>query len=127
MFKSRPPHTNKMARKNLQLGKLIDDLNRLGTKEKVSCWKRIASDLNKPTRRMAKVNLYKIEKVAKDSETVVVPGKVLANGELNKKVTVAAYQFSEVAKEKIQKKAKWVSIREVMKSNPKGKKVRIMR
>ncbi len=116
----------KTVRKNVQLAKLIDDLNRLGTKEKINLWKRIANDLAKPTRQMIKVNLYKINKYARKEETIIIPGKVLAVGELDKKITIAAYKFSDVAKEKIQKQGKLITIRELMNSNPKGKKVRIL-
>ncbi|MFH1456199.1 MAG: 50S ribosomal protein L18e [archaeon] len=115
-----------MANKNVQKAKLIEDLRRLGTKEKVAFWKRIANDLSKPTRNEIKVNLHKINKLAKKDEIIVVPGKVLATGDLDKKVTVAAYTFSDVAKLKIQKSGKFMNLRELMKINPKAKKVRIL-
>lgn len=70
--------------------------------------------------------MSKVQKVAKDNETLLVPGKVLSSGELTKKVTLAAWQFSEQAKEKINKVGKAVSIQDLMKSNPKGKSVRIL-
>ena len=47
-------------------------------------------------------------------------------GDLTKKITVAAYQFSESAEEKINKVGKAISIRELMKENPKGKRIRII-
>ncbi len=49
------------------------------------------------------VNVGKIEKYAKEGETVIVPGKVLGDGELRKKVTVVAKGFSKKAREKIEK------------------------
>jgi len=55
-----------------------------------------------------------------------VPGKVLGTGELNKKITVAAYTFSEQAVQKINAKGKCLSIKELVEKNPKGNKVRIM-
>ena len=108
---------------NLELKNLIKALRKLSTKEKVNLWKRIASDLEKPTRQRRKVNIYKIDKYTREGEIAIVPGKVLSLGELNKKITVAAYQFSDAAKNKIEKA---ISIQELMKSNPKGKKVRII-
>ena len=71
-------------------------------------------------------NIYKINKTTRDGETAIVPGKVLSEGELTKKITVAAWQFSEKAKEKINKVGKAVSIKELIKKNPKGSKVRII-
>ena len=63
---------------------------------------------------------------SKEGEFIVVPGKILSQGDLNKKVTVAAYRFSEKAKEKINKLGKAILIQQLMKDNPKGKKVRIL-
>ncbi|MBS3168366.1 50S ribosomal protein L18e [Candidatus Woesearchaeota archaeon] len=111
---------------NLALKKLIADLKSLGTKENVPLWKRVANDLEKSTRQRRDVNVYKIDKYTKEGEIAIVPGKVLSEGELTKKITVASYKFSESAKEKINKTGKAISIRELMNTNPKGKKVRIL-
>jgi len=115
--------TKRTGPTNLELQNLIKSLKKLSTKEEVNIWKRIAKDLEKPTRQRRKVNLYKIDKHTREGEIAIVPGKVLSLGELNKKITVAAYQFSDAAKKKIEKS---ISITELMKSNPKGKKVRII-
>lgn len=111
---------------SLELQTLIRELRKLGSKEKSALWKRIASDLERPTRIRRKVNLYKIEKVLRNDETAVVPGKVLSLGEYSKKNNIAAYQFSDGAREKINKTGKAISIHQLMKENPKGKKVRIV-
>lgn len=105
---------------------LIKDLRDLSRKEKVKIWKRIADDLNKPTRQRRESNLRKINLHCKDNETIIVPGKVLGDGELKKKVNVAAWSFSGKAKEVINKTGKTMTIRQLMKDNPKGKKVRII-
>lgn len=90
-------------------------------------WRRVVNDLKKPTRQRRIVNLYKIEKFAKDGETILVPGKVLSVGSLSKKVDVAAINFSVDAKKKIEEvKGKALSIKELFKQNPEGKKVRIL-
>lgn len=109
---------------NLELVKLIDELREKAAKEKVKIWKKVADDLSYSTRRRREVNLDKINMHAKDKETVVVPGKVLGNGHLSKHVTVAAWQFSQAAREKLGEKA--ISIHELIKSNHKGKGVRIL-
>lgn len=116
----------KMAKTNVYLVNLIKDLEQISNKEKVNLWKRIANDLNKPTRRRRVVNLSKIERYAKDNETIVVPGKVLASGDLNRKLTIAAYQFSEQAREKINRNGTALTIRELLAKNPKGRKTRIL-
>ena len=38
-----------------------------------------------------------------ENETVVIPGKVLSNGNLDPKVVVAALKFSETAKAELKK------------------------
>ena len=90
-------------------------------------WRRVIKDLNKPTRQRREVNIYKINKCARDGEIILVPGKVLSVGEIDKKVEVAAMNFSEEAKRKIiQDKGKVMTISELLKNNPEGKKVRIL-
>jgi len=105
------------------LKELIIDLK----KTDVAIWKRIAKDLEKPTRIRREANLYKIDKFARKDESVVVPGKVLSIGEISKPITIAAFRFSDEAKRKISdKKGKAISIAELLKTNPKGSKVRII-
>ena len=110
--------------KNQELQTLIDDLNQLSIKEKANIWKRVAKDLNKPSRIRREVNLTRIERNIKEGEIALIPGKVLSQGEMNKKSEVAAYSFSKIAEEKLQNKA--ITIRELMEKNPKGNKVRII-
>lgn len=110
----------------LELQNLIKELKELYLKNKVKLWKRIAYELEKPTRKRRIANLYKINKYTKQGETALVPGKVLNLGNLDKKLTVAAYQFSAQAREKINKVGKAITIRELIKNNPEGKKVRII-
>jgi large subunit ribosomal protein L18e len=112
---------------NQQLQTLIFELKRKSVDEKVNLWKRIADDLERPTRIRRVVNLSKISRYLNDDEIALVPGKVLGGGDLEKKVTVAAFTFSKQAVDKIkQKNGKTMNISELMKSNPKGSKVRII-
>ena len=110
----------------LELQQLIIALRELSSKQKVPLWKRVADDLGKPTRKRREVNLYQLDKSVREHETAVVPGKVLSIGDFNKKITVAAYQFSAAAKAKISKTGKAISIHELMIKNPAGKNVRII-
>jgi len=64
----------------------------------------IASLLSLPARKQVKKNLYEIDKDAKDKGTVIVPGKVLGKGELNKKIKIVALSYSSSALEKLNKK-----------------------
>ncbi len=105
---------------NIHLRKLIADLN----KQKVPMWKAVAKELAKPIRIRREVNLSKINRYTKDKDTVVVPGKVLSGGELDHKVTIAAWQFSDAAFEKVKKSgSEAISIPELVKKKAKGVKI----
>ncbi len=116
--------TNK--KQNQQLSTLIQELKKLAIEKNVNLWKRIATELEKPTRQRRIVNVYKINKYSKENETIIVPGKVLGMGGLDHKVEVAALSFSEEANNKISKSGKTMTINELMKKNPEAKGVRIV-
>lgn len=111
---------------NPELQKLINDVKETAKSSNINLWKRIAYELEKPTRRRRSVNIYRINKHTREGETAIVPGKVLSMGEMTKKLTVAAYQFSREAEEKINKIGKAITIKELIKKNPQGKKIRII-
>ena len=113
--------------KNEQLETLIVELKKASIEKDVSLWKRLATDLEKPSRLMPEVNLSRIDRYARDGETVVVAGKILSMGDLSKKITVAAYRFSGKSVEKITAAGgSIISIEELLKKNPKGSKVRVL-
>ncbi len=117
--------TKRTGPTNYELQQLIAELEPHAKKSDL--WRRISDDLQKPTRARRTVNVYKINECALDGETVIVPGKVLATGDITKKVDVAAFTFSSEAKKKItDAKGKVLSITELLKQNPQGKKVRIL-
>ncbi len=111
---------------NFFLRKLIRDLKKLSNKENAKIWKEIAYYLELPRRKRVKVNIGKIEKLAKEGETIIIPGKLLGGGLLNKKVTVVYYNASKSAIKKLEKAgAKGMTIEEFIKENPKGSNTRI--
>ncbi|MBU1198772.1 MAG: 50S ribosomal protein L18e [Nanoarchaeota archaeon] len=116
----------KKINKNEQLMELLQLLKKTAIENNAPVWKRVADDLEKPTRRRRVVNIYKIEKYTKDNDIVVVPGKVLGTGELNKKLIVAAYTFSEDAHKKISEKGSAISIKDLIARNPQGKKIKLL-
>ncbi|MFH1650014.1 MAG: 50S ribosomal protein L18e [Candidatus Woesearchaeota archaeon] len=105
---------------------LIQELKKASIEQDVKLWKAVAVELERPTRLHRSVNVFKIDANAHDGETVLVPGKVLSMGALNKKLTVAAYKFSAEAQKKINQNGKAVTIQELLKENPKGQNVRII-
>ena len=120
-----------MAKKNdktnPQLKDLIQNLKKHASENDAQIWKDIAFRLEKPLKNWPVVNLSKISRYTNEKETALIPGKVLSDGELTKKVTIAAWSFSEKSKEKIKKAGgKTITIDELMKNNPKGKDIRIL-
>ncbi len=110
---------------NFQLQQLLLELENRSLESKF--WKRVLTDIKKPARQRRTVNLYKIDQYAQAGETVLVPGKVLSLGEITKKIDVAAVNFSEEAKRKIeQAQGKAFTIQELIQHNPQGKNVRIL-
>lgn len=113
--------TNKTTNQNMR--ELIQAIKEHAGKENSKFWKKIAIELEKPNRRRRQVNMSKFNKVTKDKETIIVPGKVIGDCDLNHELTVAAFQFSKSAKEKIKNT---ITIKKLLKTNPKGKDVRII-
>ena len=106
---------------------LVSELKKLSNKEKVAIWKDVASRLSRPTRIRAEVNVNHAEANLRKDEIALVPGKLLATGDVTKPITVAALNASASAKEKIKAaKGHFLTIQELMVKNPKGKKVRIL-
>lgn len=112
---------------NEELRNLVLELKKASATQKVGLWRRIAYDLERPSRKRRVVNLSRIEKNANKNELIVVPGKVLGAGEIKKSVIVAAWQFSQQAREKIiQANGECMSIQELLAKKPKLSEVRII-
>jgi len=91
-------------------------------------WLPVAEVLSFPRRKRIEMNLNEINKNSKEGETVLVPGKVLSQGELDKKIKIAALNFSEKAKEKIIKAgASSLSILELIEKNPGAEGVKVLK
>jgi len=113
---------------NIVVRKLIDDILEKGYKENIRFLINLAKQLKTPTRRKIEANLGKLQRLCKDGETIVIPGKLLSYGELNKKLTIACLSYSKTAREKAEKSgSKIISIEELIKQNPTGKNVRLIK
>lgn len=99
----------------------------LNTKKK-SKWQEVAGVLASPRRNKFVLNLDEINEKAKEGEKVIIPGKVLGQGELKKKIKVVALAFSKSAEEKLNKgKTEFSTIKEEIKSNPDAKNLKVIR
>jgi len=108
--------------------------------KKNSSWLEVANLLSGPRSKRRNVNLNKISESSKAGEIIVVPGKVLSQGEINalegipkghdasKKMKIVALNFSEKAREKLLKADYDIkTILEEIKSNPSGKDIKILK
>jgi large subunit ribosomal protein L18e len=113
-----------MATDNKRLQETIGQLKKKSIDDNTKIWKSIAVDLERPTRIRRVVNLSRINRYTKENDSVIVPGKVLAAGEINHRIIIAALKFSEQAKQKIiEKKGQCLSLPEMMQKNPKGLRI----
>ncbi len=71
--------------------------------------------------------MSRLNRFTKEGENVIVPGKVLGAGGLDHALVVAAFAFSESARQQIENaKGKCLTIDEIVKQNPAGKNLRII-
>jgi len=116
-----------MSKTNPRLNSLIADLKSAARSSDGDVWSDVADRLEKPRRTHAEINLGRIERYAQEDETVVVPGKVLGSGVLQKEVTVAAVDFSGTAQTKIDQVGETMNLEQALEQNPDGQNVRVIR
>ncbi len=100
---------------------IIKKLEEIGRKKKIKLWKDIAKRLQKPTRQKPRVNLDKIDKLAKKNKDkyLLIYGKILGRGDLEESPKVIYIEISEKAKEKIkEKKGELIFITEALNIKP---------
>jgi large subunit ribosomal protein L18e len=106
---------------------MIEDIRNRGYRENVPFLIKLADEMEKPRRSKAEVDLSKLNRVCKENELVVIPGKLLSSGILKKPLRVAAASFSMTAVQKVQEAGgKVLTIEELIKENPKGTNVKIV-
>jgi large subunit ribosomal protein L18e len=113
---------------NPELIQLIRFLKKQGREREAGIWREVAKHLAKRKQQRAAVNLSRINRHTQKGDAIVVPGKLLGAGTIDHSVTVAAFNASEKAKEKLAAvKAKYLSIQELVEKNPKGANIKIIR
>ena len=116
-----------MSKTNPRLNSLVAELKSVARDADANVWQDVAARLEKPRRTHAEVNLGRIERYAREDETVIVPGKVLGSGALQKSVTVAAVDFSSTAETKIEQVGETIDLERAIERNPEGSNVRVIR
>ena len=113
---------------NTELNETIRYLKVKARENKAAIWTTIADQLSRPRARRAVLNLNHISRASKPDSVVLVPGKVLASGDIKHRVTVGAFQFSHDAKSKIEHAGgSCVGIKDFVEKHPKGSNVQILR
>ncbi|HRZ85810.1 MAG TPA: 50S ribosomal protein L18e [Candidatus Paceibacterota bacterium] len=91
-------------------------------------WLEVAHLISKPRRKQKKYNLDEINMLGKEGSIVVIPGKVLSIGNIDKKIKVVALSCSVVALNKMKKnKIEFSLIKEEIKKNPDAKNIQILK
>lgn len=107
--------------------RLIDSLSKSYRKQGAPVWSLAASMLSRPRRSRVEVNLSRINRVSSAKDTVLIPGKVLGAGRLEHPVKIAAFDFTDSARSKIQESGgKCLTVAELLEQQPEGKNVRII-
>jgi large subunit ribosomal protein L18e len=102
-------------------------LERAGKQKKAPIWTMASEILGRPSLTKVEVNLGRISRMAKEGEAILVPGKVLASGILDKKVTIGAFSFSSSAREKIEATGgSALSVDQFVKKFPDGSGVKLV-
>lgn len=115
------------GQKNDRIEELIASLKRSANEHDAPIWRDVARRLERPRRNWAEVNLSRIDRVATEGETIVVPGKVLGSGSLSKKVTVASLSWSATAERRITDAGGTITgIEQIVERVPRGSGVRII-
>jgi len=117
-----------MKSSNEELVSLVRFLKVASNNYDAGIWKSVAEQLERSGGLRAEVNIGKISRHTSPKETVIVPGKVLGAGMIDHPVNIAAFGFSASAeKAVVEAGGTCLSIRDLVKSNPSGSKIKLIR
>jgi len=122
-----PSKAARRRKENPELVRLVVELKKAARAHEAPIWAAVAERLERPRHQVVPVNVGQLARVAAADETVAVPGKLLADGRLDKRLTVGAFGFSAEARGKIQAAGGTaVTLRELIKAHPDGAGVRLL-
>ena len=106
---------------------MVKLLKQASIKNDAPIWSKLAKLALKTSSARRVVNLTKINKVTKENDVIVVPGKVLGTGNVLHKVTLSSFSISNSAAKKIiESGGKIISFSEMIEKFPTGKGVNII-
>lgn len=116
-----------IRKENPELAHILVELRRAAKAHDAPIWGDVAQKLARPRHQTDPVNVGHLERLVEANATVVVPGKLLAEGVLSKPLTVAAFHYSQGARQKVhQAGGRALGIHELLKAKPDGSGVRIV-
>jgi large subunit ribosomal protein L18e len=123
-MKSKTKIEKQIQRKqNISLVKTLLALKKTGGE-----WLKVANFLSLTRKNKIFLNLQTINENSKEGEKILVPGKILSQGEISKKIKVVAFCFSESAKQKLKEaEVDFNTIDEEIKLNPEAKGIKILK
>jgi large subunit ribosomal protein L18e len=111
---------------NSELVRVIVELRRAARAHGAPIWASVADRLERARHQTTPVNVGHLDRLVDADGWVVVPGKLLAEGSLSKKITVAAFQYSAEARAKVHAAGgSALSIHDLLKAKPDGTGVRL--
>jgi large subunit ribosomal protein L18e len=117
-----------MSKTSPRRSQLVAELKSVARDNGADVWNDVANRLEQPRRTHAEVNLGRIERYAREDETIVVPGKVLGSGVISKAITIAAVDFSSSAETKIkQADGEAIGLEQAINEYTDGANVRVIR
>ncbi|MEM2841998.1 MAG: 50S ribosomal protein L18e [Thermoproteota archaeon] len=99
-----------------------------GRKNDSRFWLAVAQEIMKPRETRAEINLGQVSRLTSSGETVVIPGKLLGDGEIEHPVRISSISVSSSALKKLIKAGgEYISIEKLILENPKGKNLKLLR
>jgi large subunit ribosomal protein L18e len=112
---------------NPELLRVVHALRLAARAHDAPLWASVADRLERARHQTPAVNVGQLDRIAEAEQTLVVPGKVLADGDLSKKLTVAAFSYSAGARTKIHAAGGLaLTLDDLLKSKPNGAGVRLI-
>ena len=106
---------------------IAKELKEASKKNKAPIWSRLAQLALKPSSARRTVNVSRIDRLTKDGDVIVVPGKVLGTGGMSHKITLCSFSISNSGAQKIlEQGGKILNYSELIKNHPTGKGVTII-
>jgi large subunit ribosomal protein L18e len=114
-------------KQNPELTHAVHELRRAARENAAPIWSAAADRLERARHQTTPVNVGHLDRLASAKETIIVPGKLLADGEIHQPLTVAAFSWSEGARTKVHAAGgQLVTIHDLLKSRPDGAGVRLL-